>query len=572
MPGGFIIFNKKLYFTADDGINGRELYVTDGTPGGTSRLTDINPGAASSFDNQAGELQGVIGSQLYFLADDGTHGKELWKTDGTNITLVKDITPGIAGTSFTLDYFVFGNQLLFTISNGDHLELWKTDGTSVGTILIKDFGSFSSFYPTQFLFFNNKVYFSAYEQTAGNELWVTDGTVAGTQQLIDINIGSNSSFPQLLNSVIIGSKFYFSALTDSNGYEIWQSDGTAGGTHLFKDIYPGSNGSIPYFLLNYDVLTFRSTNSTLFNGKMFFVADDSTHGRELWVTDGISVTLVKDINPGIASSSVFYNYLYSAQGLFFSADDGTTGTEPWKSDGTSIGTARIADLNPGVNGSFPSYLLVNNSILYFAANDGDNANNLTDLYRINGAVTLPVTLLNFTATALPNKVQLNWTTSSELNSSHFTVERSTDGSHFNAIAQVVAAGNSSVEKKYLYNDGEALHLGASSLYYRIQMIDKDGKSKSSGVLNVRLKEPPFGVTVLPNPVQQQLSVLFNAAGAKKIGLNVTDANGKLVYRQELPTGRSAYQQNINVAGFAKGIYFIQLVTDQQVRTLKFVKE
>ena len=572
IPLNFISFNNKIYFTADDGTHGKELFVTDGTSAGTTLLKDINAGSAGAFTS--GDFFRAIGSNLFFTANDGTHGTELWKTDGTTTSLVKDITSGSTGTVFTGNAVNLGNKLLFSVTNGFNLQLWISDGSSAGTILLKDFGNFSSFYAGPFLSFNSKVYFNGTATDTGNELWVTDGTVGGTTLLADINPGPSPSSPELFFSVVINSKFYFTATTNTSGAELWESDGTAAGTKLLKDINPGATGSTPVFLVDFRNASGDFNHPSLYNGQLFFTADDGTHGTELWITDGTSANtkLVKDINPGTAASSINFGYFYTAQGLFFGADDGTSGNEPWKSDGTAIGTARIADLNPGVNSSNPNFIAVNNSILYLSADDGNNTNGLTDLFRLNSAVTLPVTLLNFTAIALPNSVQLNWTTSSELNSSHFAVERSTDGIHFNAIAKVNAAGNSSVEKKYLYNDGEALHLNASSLFYRIQMVDKDGTAKPSGILNVRLKEQSFGVTVLPNPVQQQLSVLFNAAGAKKIGLNVTDANGKLLYRQQLPTGQAAYQQNINVAGFAKGIYFIQLVTDKQVRTLKFVKE
>ena len=69
-----------LFFSADDGVNGHELWRSDGTPGGTVLVKDIRPGAA---DGNPFELT-AVGSTLFFGADDGTHGYELWKSNGTD--------------------------------------------------------------------------------------------------------------------------------------------------------------------------------------------------------------------------------------------------------------------------------------------------------------------------------------------------------------------------------------------------------------------------------------------------------------------------------------------------------
>ncbi len=87
------VFGAALYFSADDGVSGPELWKTDGTVGGTVQVKDINtaPGAGS-----APNALTVFNNALYFSADDGVTGRELWKTDGTDAgTLqVKDICPG----------------------------------------------------------------------------------------------------------------------------------------------------------------------------------------------------------------------------------------------------------------------------------------------------------------------------------------------------------------------------------------------------------------------------------------------------------------------------------------------
>ena len=134
---GFTEFNGKLYFVADDGQNGSELYVTDGTESGTNLFADINPGSAGSNPS---ELT-LFDNKLYFAANDGQNGTELYATDGTEsgTSLVADINPG-SGSSNPSNLTVVGNELFFTaIDGGIDTELFKltfdeSDSGSDGTI------------------------------------------------------------------------------------------------------------------------------------------------------------------------------------------------------------------------------------------------------------------------------------------------------------------------------------------------------------------------------------------------------------------------------------------------------
>src|SRR5205807_1372658 len=121
----------------NNGYNGNELWITDGTTAGTSLVKDINPSAFSPASSNPQYITVLGNGEAVFQADDGPGGRELWVTDGTagGTMLVKDINLG-AGSSIT----AIGNgQALFQFDDGtDGREMWITDGTAAGTHLADD--------------------------------------------------------------------------------------------------------------------------------------------------------------------------------------------------------------------------------------------------------------------------------------------------------------------------------------------------------------------------------------------------------------------------------------------------
>ena len=426
----FTEFEERLFFTADDGETGDELWVSDGTSEGTQLLKDINPGSSegfgsgsypdSSFPNNFTEFE----ERLFFAANDGETGNELWVSDGTSegTQLLKDINPNsnrnsseiVDDSSYPYPYISgsnpsnfteFEDQLFFTADDGETgNELWVSDGTSEGTQLLKDInpGSSYDFPDGSFIFdfteFKDQLFFTADDGENGNELWVSDGTSEGTQLLKDINPGSSYDFPDSSNAsdfTEFEERLFFAANDGETGNELWVSDGTSEGTQLLKDINPNSNRNSSeiiddsYYPYPY-ISGSNPSNFTEFKDQLFFTANDGENGNELWVSDGTSegTQLLKDINPGSnygnPNGSYASNFTEFEDQLFFTANNGENGNELWVSDGTSEGTQLLVDINPGSNygnpnGSYAYNLTVINDELVFSANDNENGNELFKL-------------------------------------------------------------------------------------------------------------------------------------------------------------------------------------------------
>ncbi|HLC95306.1 MAG TPA: ELWxxDGT repeat protein, partial [Patescibacteria group bacterium] len=178
---------------------------------------------------------------------------------------------------------VIGSTLYFSADNGTNgVELWKSDGTESGTMMVKNINSGSS--PANLTVIGSTLYFTANDGTNGVELWKSDGTEGGTTMVQDIYSGATSSNPAGL--VAVGDILYFRANTLATGFELWKSDGTESGTTMVKDIHVGSNDSAPDELTNV-------------NGILYFNAEDATYGTELWKYDTAVVAQVAQaVNTG----------------------------------------------------------------------------------------------------------------------------------------------------------------------------------------------------------------------------------------------------------------------------------
>jgi ELWxxDGT repeat protein len=355
---------RTTLFRAWDKEHGEELWKTDGTAKGTKLIKDINPDlppGARCDQAECGIPKGwshpdtltAMGNTLFFAADDGKHGVELWKSDGTEkgTTLVKDINT-VKGNSNPNDkgdavnrsaevekLFVVGKTLYFRANDGKHgIELWKSDGTNRGTKLVKDINpaapsptnaactrkkscAGSSWVDDMTLVgktvAGRRLYFSANDGKHGVELWKSDGTNRGTKLVKSINPSSASRASDIANLVALRKRLYFTANDGKRGLELWKSDGTRSGTTLVEDINPGKADS-------------DANDLTAFKGRLLFTADDDVHGTEMWRSNGTkaNTALLMNLEPGAAGSEPGA-LTTSGPFLYFAASTPSAGEELW---------------------------------------------------------------------------------------------------------------------------------------------------------------------------------------------------------------------------------------------------
>lgn len=169
---------------------------------------------------------------------------------------------------------------------------------------------------------------------------------------------------------------------------------------------------------------------------------------------------------------------------------------------------------------------------------------------------LPMELISFDAEAIDSEVHLRWTTASETNSDRFVVERSTDGSNFDQVLLVPAAGNSSNTLHYSAIDVEPL---TGTSYYRLRRLDRDGKQDLGPVVVIHKKELGPGVRIFPNPnADGMVSVTGTEPGSE---LLLYDPANSLVFASTI------WSNTIGLPDLRPGVYMCVVKSPKGVRSM-----
>jgi hypothetical protein len=175
---------------------------------------------------------------------------------------------------------------------------------------------------------------------------------------------------------------------------------------------------------------------------------------------------------------------------------------------------------------------------------------------------LPVELLDFTATCLEdNSVQIDWSTASENNSSHFEVRKSLDGYTWNTIETIPAAGNSTSLLEYSILDRNKT---IGNTYYRLNQVDIDGKSELFDVVTSNCVENELNnlLTTYPNPSTNEFYVEFNSEDIEgEAIIEITDSRGVIVYKRKIQIEKGTNFFTIGDIKTQEGIYYIHLQRD-----------
>lgn len=309
--GSYVPLGNLAVFQADDGVHGMEPWVTDGTTGGTQLLRDINPGSATSSPSYVFD-SAVINNVLYFTADDGSHGNELWRTDATasGTYMVSDLTPGPNGSGIGRLHNVNGT-LMFSLNQGNSNVLWVSDGTAGGTHVLNASVATETLNPVDF---NGFSYFSGTTTSTQRQIWRTDGTRGGTTQVSNAQVGVADG-----NLYAASSHLVFMGCSTDCG--LYSSDGNSAGIQKLNSDQPQQAAS--------------------FGGQVFYFVDTGTY-HALHVTDG-TVTGTKEILrfPN-GYDPQFFGFAQIHGVVTFTARDPQLGTSLWRTDGTVAGTALVA--------------------------------------------------------------------------------------------------------------------------------------------------------------------------------------------------------------------------------------
>ena len=218
-----------------------------------------------------------------------------------------------------------------------------------------------------------------------------------------------------------------------------------------------------------------------------------------------------------------------------------------------------APATPGLDTFYYAANAANSTATTPVASTKDHSMLGTPIVLTVNASTTPVKLTSFNASAAGSKVNLSWTTATEVNTDHFAVERSIDGRNFSTVITLKASGNTSSTVSYASIDNVSSLSG--TIYYRLKSVDKNGQFNYSAVKTVSLKLTKGLISGLyPNPAKsgQDIKVSYQSVQSGSAVINLVNTLGKKVYSGAVTVTEGTNTLSVSSSHLSPGIYYLSV--------------
>lgn len=373
-PTDSVQIGEISYFAADDGVHGRELWRSDGTQAGTALVADLVVGAGGS--DPASLV--VFNNGVLFTA-----GGAIYRADALGATKLADLPADVVSTHAA----VVNDRAIFFVKTDTAVDLWASDGTSGGTTNVTNLYTRSEADPLRLTILDVHLFRDgAMVKALGDRvlyldaigrLFSTDGTEQGTTEL-----ATNEQDNVYARSIVLldGEALFLTyepiieeigenqvKVTFDGTCQLWRTDGTAAGTEMIH-------------------LTLGGTGHLVSTGEsVYFGAENEQENRSLWVTDGTTVGTREVVELPEGAHLGIKHSLPDGRLLFVMGSDVSTDESSlWVSDGTAAGTVEVASLGTGFSSMGMDSVSIGGVVYFLQSGQANFSGRPMQLWRSDG--------------------------------------------------------------------------------------------------------------------------------------------------------------------------------------------
>lgn len=551
-------FNNHLVRKVYPYSYGKKITIDNTKVSGSSSLTDF-PVLISFTDNDlkstsnSGYVHSSNGYDITFKNNTGTTvlSHEIEKYDPVTGELVAWVkVPSLSATTNTEINMYYGNPSISTDPsststwNSDYIVNMHMDENPSGTVGNSSTQSFTAYgvgSMTSSDIVTGKI-------GSGTDFDGTDdGLRMSDNNTIDLNT-NDFSFSCWFKTDAIGS------------YQtLFNKKPSGGGVTGFGAVYINTNGTLSFYFKGNGTTQGGGTTSATVNANSWYNFHITCDVANDVVKIYLNGSLVSSIS--VDAGTTLANGHHQFFGMFADYNANNHSSYSKKSFNGVLDEMRVALTDFSSDWIATEYNNQNSPSTFYSVSSQQNATN-----------PLPVDLISFIAIPTTNHTaQLNWMTASEINNSHFEIERSYDGRDFEMIDQVSGNGNSQHQIDYSYTDASVSKL-ENTVFYRLKQVDFDGTSECSDIRVVRFDAVgnDMQLVAYPNPMNDELNVMLSLPSGEKYQLQVTNLQGALVHQKNHVFSSGLH--TLDLSQWNSGMYIVEVISERGSEHIKVMKK